>query len=261
MVESISDKPSGSRVISRILPPAIRFWLQTQLDHVEELGFHLQGRDREILSGHIPEVLLTAQKAIYQGLHLSQVDLKASSIRINLGQVIRRQPLRLLAPFPVSGEVCVTETDLNASLQSPLLGEGIYEFLRLIAKSQPQAVGLASILQQLPARTVLPYYQPQASIKPNHVLLTLTPGDGYTVPAIAIATDLIIRDGHHLCLENPQWLSGQEGDLAAIVLDSLQGFEIDLGPDVTITSCQIQTQQLLLKGTLRVLPDTAEDDA
>ncbi|NEQ43643.1 MAG: DUF2993 domain-containing protein [Leptolyngbya sp. SIOISBB] len=122
MEEISSTQPRGSRIISRVLPPAIRLWLSTQLEYVENLQFQIQGRDREILSGHIPEIYLSAQKAVYQGIHLSQAAATARSIQVNLGQVMRRKPLRLLAPFPISGEVELTEADFNDSLQSPPAG-------------------------------------------------------------------------------------------------------------------------------------------
>ncbi|NER82256.1 MAG: DUF2993 domain-containing protein [Leptolyngbya sp. SIO1D8] len=253
MVESTPDKPNGSRLISRMLPPAIRLWLHTQMEHIEDLVFRLEGRDREILSGHIPEVLLSAQKAIYQGIHLSQIAVKASGIRINLGQVIRRKPLRLLAPFPVSGDLCVTAADLNESLQSPLLGQGIYDFLRLIAKSQPEATDLEIIVNAFSERTILPYYHPTADIAPENITLQLTPRDGQTMPPIAIATQLVIKDGHRLCLENPQWLTDSASETQTSI-SALHGFEIDLGPEVTLTKCDIQRDQLSLAGTIRVLP-------
>jgi hypothetical protein len=254
VIDPSPDQSSGSRIISRILPPAIRLWLSTQLDHVDNLVFRIEGRDRDILSGHIPEVSLSAQKAIYQGIHLSQAAVKASEIRVNLGQVIRRKPLRLLAPFPVSGDVLLTATDLNYSLQSPLLGEGLYDFLRLLAESQAEAAHLQTILAELPARTVLPNYQPSASITADGITLRLLPGEGQTLPPIAIATQLVIKDGHRLCLENPHWLS--EMDAARTTpLPALHGFEIDLGPEVTLTQCEIQADQLSLAGTVRVLPE------
>ncbi|MEM9003696.1 MAG: DUF2993 domain-containing protein [Cyanobacteria bacterium P01_F01_bin.86] len=259
MVGSTSAKSSGSGVISRLLPPAIRLWLHTQVEHVEELVFRIEGRDHQILSGHIPEVLLSAQKAVYQGVHLSQVAVKASGIHINLGQVIRRKPLRLLSPFPVSGNVYLTTADLNHSLQSPLLGEGLYSFLQLLAQSQPEAADLQAILNRFPNRTVLPHYAPTARIGPDHITLKLIPGEGQTLPPIAIATQLGIQDGHRLCLKEPRWLT--EPDTATTTpLPALHGFEIDLGSEVILTECAIQTDQLSLAGSIRVMPGIEESE-
>ena len=68
-----ADEPAERGLISRLLPPAIRLWLHSQLDQLEGLGFQLEGKDRQILSGHIPQVRLSAQQAVYRGLHVSQV--------------------------------------------------------------------------------------------------------------------------------------------------------------------------------------------
>jgi len=255
VVESSSAQPGGSRIISRVLPPAIRFWLSSQLERVDDLQFQIQGRDRELLSGHIPEIYLSAQKAIYQGIHLSQAAVTARAIRVNLGQIIRRKPLRVLAPFPISGEVELTAADFNASLQSPLLGEGLYDFLQLLAQSQPEASPLKTLLDHLPDRTVQPHYQPTATIAADQIMLRLRP-QAPELPAIAIRTQLSIRDGHRLCLDNPHWLvdDAQSQSAAAQPLPDLHGFEIDLGAEVMLTECRVADDKIVLAGSVRVLP-------
>ena len=206
------------------------------------------------MSGHIPEIALSAQKAIYQGIHLSQAAVTASSIRVNLGQVIRRKPLRLLAPFPIHGAVELTEADFNDSLQSPLLGEGLYDFLQLLARSQPETTLLQDMLNALPERTVHSHYQASAAIQSEQVILRLQPKQA-DVTAIAISTQLSIRDGHRLCLDSPHWLTTDtDATPSGVPLSDLHGFEIDLGNEVTLTDCQVADQKLKLSGTIRVLP-------
>ncbi len=254
MVDSSSPSTGGSRVISRLLPLAIRLWLSTQVDRVENLVFRIEGGDRTLLSGHIPEVVLSAQAAVYQGIHLSQAALKATDIRINLGQVIRRKPLRLLAPFPVSGRVEVTTEDLNRSLQeAPLLGEGLYDFLRLLANSQPEAAYLNTLLDRLPKPTLTPHYQASAHIQPTGIDINLHPKLGEDLPPIALSTQLVIKDGHRLCLENPHWIvDAATADKTA--LPELHGFEIDLGSKITLTDCTLERDRLSLAGTIRIMP-------
>ena len=115
----------------------MRLWIQSQLDHVESLEFTLQGKDRQIVSGYVPEVSLSAAKAVYAGLHLSQVMATATEIRFNLGQMLRGKPLRLLQAFPIEGQVCLYANDLLASLQSRLLAEGLQDVLLRLVKAQP----------------------------------------------------------------------------------------------------------------------------
>ena len=126
--ETNKTSGKGSRLIGRILPAAVRFWLRSQVEQVDSLSLALEGRDRQLLSGYLPGVSVSAEQAIYQGIHIGQLQLSAQDIRINVGQVVRGKPLRLLKVFPVLGEVALTSDDLNASLSSELLAGGLRDF-------------------------------------------------------------------------------------------------------------------------------------
>lgn len=247
-----ASNPQGSRWISRLLPAAVRFWLQSQAEQIENLVFEIQGRDREILRGHLPGVTLSAEKAIYQGMHLSQLAVEAKEIRINLGQVLRGKPLKLLAPFPVTGRVCLTTADLNASLNADLLGTGLYDFLTQFAAAQADGAALQAVLAACPDKTVQPHYDAQAILGSGVITLQLTPKPGQTVPAIAIETGLEIEAGRYLRLRDPHWLAATGGDRQA--LPDLHGFAIDLGSEVTLTACTVEPDRMVLAGQVQVLP-------
>jgi hypothetical protein len=89
----------------------------------------IEGSDRQIFSGAIPKVTAAARGAVYRGLHLTEVAIEGAGIRVNLGQVIKGQPLRLLESFPVFGVLRLIQADLNASLKAPLLADALSEFL------------------------------------------------------------------------------------------------------------------------------------
>ena len=118
----MSGEEKGSRIIGRILPAAVRLWLRSQVEQVEHLSVVLEGRDRDIISGYLPGVSVSAMRTIYRGIHIGELRLSAQDIRINVGQVVRGKPLRLMQIFPVIGEVALSAADLNASLGSALLG-------------------------------------------------------------------------------------------------------------------------------------------
>jgi hypothetical protein len=242
----------GSRWISRLLPAAVRFWLQSQAEHIENLVFDIQGRDRQILQGHLPGVTLSAEKAIYQGMHLSQIAVEAANIRVNLGQIVRGKPLRLLAPFPVSGRLCLSAADLNASLNSELLGTGLYDFLTQFAAAQADGADLQAVLAACPDKTVQPHYDAHATLGSDTITLQLTPRPGEAIPAIAIETGLVVEAGRYLKLQDPHWLPNGSGQRQA--LTELHGFSIDLGPEVALTECAIAPNQMVLAGNLQVLP-------
>ncbi|NEQ43642.1 MAG: hypothetical protein F6K00_08815 [Leptolyngbya sp. SIOISBB] len=123
-----------------------------------------------------------------------------------------------------------------------------------MAQSQPEAMPLQQVLDSLPDRTVHSHYQANAAIDADQIILRLHPKvDDLLV--IAISTQLSIRDGHRLCLDNPHWLTDDSTAAAtSIPISDLQGFEIDLGTEVTLTNCQVAANKLMLSGTVRVLP-------
>ncbi len=118
-----------SRIVSRFLSPALKFWLKSQLEQVEELKVQITGGDRQIITGKIPQAYVAAAQIIFRGLHLTEVELSANEIMINIGQIIKGKPLKILKPFPIFGNLKLLQSDFNASLQSPLLAQAIIEFL------------------------------------------------------------------------------------------------------------------------------------
>ncbi|NJO19656.1 MAG: DUF2993 domain-containing protein [Spirulinaceae cyanobacterium RM2_2_10] len=122
----------GRAPLGRLLESAVQLWLRTQVERIDELQVAIAGRNRQILQGYIPEVALAARTAIYQGLHLERAALTGQNIRINLGQILRGQPLRLLEPITASGELFLTAANLQASLASPLLRQALTDLLALL---------------------------------------------------------------------------------------------------------------------------------
>ena len=238
--EQTENSPGGSRLVSRLLPPAVRLWIHQQLDHVENLEFRLVGRDRQILSGHVPAVMLAAERAIYQGLHLSQVQAEAKNIRINLGQVMRGKSLHLLQRFPVTGSLMMSEPDLNASLAAPLMQQALQDFLQLLL----QQTGLYASLSPPPEIAAA-----TLRLQPSLITLELTT----TAAAWILKTGLEMREGHILALSNPT-LTSVGNQPQNHFPKSVASFEIDLGDEVEISFLKIAEQRLMLQGTVYVVP-------
>lgn len=236
----------GSRLISRLLPPAIRFWLQAQLDHIEGLSFRINGKDRQILSGYIPEVGLSAQRAVYQGLHVSQVEIAATEIQINLGQVVRGKPLRLLQPFPVSGQVSLGESDLRNSLMSPLLAQGLGDVLSQLKLAE---LDLSSGAQSIADLGLDAYLTQIADLElaPNQLTLIWASPSPEHAP-LRLQTGLIIEAGRWLHLDQP---SVRLGDSAPMALENVT---FDLGPEVDIKRLTVIATMIQLEGVVRVIP-------
>jgi LmeA-like phospholipid-binding len=239
-----ADATPAKGLISRVLAPAIQLWLKSQVEQVEHLQVGIQARDRQILSGTIPQITLLAQKVIYQGLHLSDVDLTGRNIRVNLGQVIQGKPLQLLEPIAVNGMVILLEADLNASLAAPLLADAIKLFLLdlLRSGSLEAVVGGDLNLQNL-----------QMRLMPTALTLRAD-----LISQTGQATEIALRSGLHLSqpnqlqLQNPQWLPHFNAK-RGLPLKELDGYEFDLG-DAQLTALTITQGQLECHGQLLVQP-------
>jgi len=118
-----------TQIITKVLTPAIKLWLRTQLSQVSGLEVQIQASDRQIFSGIIPRVSIFASNAVYQGIHATQIKLAAEKIQINIGGILKGKSLRLLETVPVIGELIITEQDLNNSLLSNLLSTALQDVL------------------------------------------------------------------------------------------------------------------------------------
>jgi len=117
------------RIITKVLTSAIKLWLRSQLNQVSHLQVQIEASDRQLLSGCIPGVLIAASNAVYQGIYLTQIELQAEKIQLNVASILKGQPLQLSAIVPVVGKLIMTEPDLNKSLSSPLLLTAINDVL------------------------------------------------------------------------------------------------------------------------------------
>jgi hypothetical protein len=218
-------------------------WLRSQVEEVESLQFKIIGGDRQILSGHIPTVSVAASRAIYQGLHLSQLQLEGSSIRVNLGQILKGKPLRLLEPVLVAGQLLLRDSDLQASLQAPLLSTAVTEFLSTLLQSDKITNLIADLKEQKISWQQVNIAQDQ---------LTLF---GTLTDAVQQTTPIIIRAG--LQLATPQVLKLNPFQVQISPTASpfnFDGFQVDLGSDVDLQEIALTPGQLLCRGRLTVLP-------
>ncbi|PZV12943.1 MAG: hypothetical protein DCF21_14835 [Leptolyngbya sp.] len=249
--------PRGSRLISRLLPPAIRLWLHTQFDHIEGLEFAIDGKDRQILGGYLPGVNLAAHQVVYRGLHVSQAQVSAADIRVNLPQVLRGKPLRLLQPFPVAGRVTILADDLRASLRSPLLGQGLRDVLTQLLSSAEEVIPLDQWIGDGEAPTTV-------DIELDADRLTLrwpriSPSPEASEPeasdpeSLELTTGLAIKEGRWLCLCQPvirRLPATGEPPLPMPLADTA----FDLGPEVDIRQLSVTSQGIDLDGMVRVIP-------
>jgi LmeA-like phospholipid-binding len=231
-------------LISQVLAPAIALWLRSQTEKIDQLNVTIGAGDRQILAGCIPEITITAQGAVYQGLHLSEIQITGQNIRINLGQVLRGKPLQLLEPVPIESAASLSEADLNASLTAPLLHQAIQDLVQfLLATTGISNDAPALNLQNL---TVV--------LANGQVTLggEIWSTSGVKTP-IGLRTGLRLSGPNRLQLVGPVWLPHATAK-RGLPLRDLEGHEFDLGPTTVIRELQVEPGRLSCQGQLLVQP-------
>ncbi|MFN6569698.1 DUF2993 domain-containing protein [Dendronalium sp. ChiSLP03b] len=236
MPEDNSQKSSKKiKLITNLLTKALKLWLRAQVSQVSQLEVEIRASDRQILSGCIPWVSIFASHAVYQGLHLTRIQLVAENIQINIGSVLKGQPLRLLETVAVFGDLIVGEKDLNNSLSSELLSTALNDVLvKLLPEHCPKSK---------------PISWQKITLDNNQIIMRamLTPPSE--------ATHLDIYLGLKL-------LSGQELQLSQIqvkqnevpLLEGNHSYNFYLGSDVDIEELNSIPGQLLCRGRINVNP-------
>ncbi|MBE9168733.1 DUF2993 domain-containing protein [Pleurocapsales cyanobacterium LEGE 06147] len=230
-------------MIDKVLSTAIRLWLRSQVERVEELEVKITGGDRQILGGYISRVSLTTNHAVYRGLHLRQIKLAGENIRVNLAQILKGKPLQLLEPVAVTGQVWLEETDLKASLSSPLLVSALTDLLSTLLTAN-------GIEQE--RHPLVDYQMHWQTISVGNDKLTvggrLIHSNNQEI-AIAIRTGLRIANGSTLKL-SPLYLE----TIPQLWSSTCNQLEMDLDSEVAIEQLSLEAGKLFCSGGLTVLP-------
>lgn len=234
----MSNHQKKSHLITRFLSPAIKLWVKSQLDSLADFSIHIEAGDREILQGKINSITIEAKQAIYQGICVNQASVNTTNIEVNLGGILRGKPLKLLHPIYILGEINLNQNDLQESLKSTLLTQGLTDFIQLLLQHE----GI----------TVTPNYNiswHQINLENNFITLNgkISNNSGEE-KSINIKTTLIIDHGQKL-LFNSLHIEGIE----EINHKTINNFVINLGNDVELEKLIIDKNSLLCSGKIKVV--------
>lgn len=200
-----------------------------------ELQVEIVAGDRQMLAGVVPSVAVAAQKIVYRGIAVHQVELLAKQITINLKQVVRGKPLQLLQPVMININARMTSTDLDSSLTAPFFNKAITDLVKQILASADQNWSIQWQSAAIQAHQVV--LQGQVQKSPNQ-----------PVP-ISIQTGIELVTGRALRLT--PLLINCELDLPG---SDLRSYEIDLGDQVNLQELTLQADELLCNGEIQVNP-------
>jgi hypothetical protein len=226
-------------VIAKLLSSAVKLYLRSQVEAVEALQVRIIGKSKQILQGYIPQVLLSCDRAVYRGLHLSQVQLDGKDIAVNLPEVIKRQPLKLLEAVFVEIQLRLDGHDLQASLNSALLQSGLSDLWQMIL-----AVQNHDDSQEL---TQLKVEWQTIAIGDRQLDFTgiYQDASGET-QTIACSMGIDLANAHTLGCS----LLNITSNLSSHHLK--RQLEIDLGTDIALQELTIESEQILCRGKIRI---------
>ena len=233
---------SKSEIISRFLTPAVKLWLRSQLETAEDLNINISAQDRQILKGKISQVSLQTTKAIYQGIHVSQAEVSTEDIAVNLGGILRGKPLKLLQPIFVQGNIKLSPEDLQTSIYSELLAQGLIDLVAILLEKK----GITE------TQTILDNYQfdwENLTISPDKFFLTANLIDtNQQQYELILRAGLTLKSNREL-LFDPIHLEGIP-EWGNIIINNL---EIDLGNDVELKELILTEEQLSCSGKVKVV--------
>ena len=220
-------------MISKLLSTAVKLYLRSQVERAEYLKVKIIGRNKQILTGYIPQVFLSCSHAVYQGLYLSQVELRGADIAFNLPEVLKKQPLKLIEPVFVDLELKLFAADLQASIDSSLLQSGIRDLWKMILARQGD----------YPADSPIEWIT--IAIANQELNLTGIYRDAAgEIQQLGLSTGISLADSHTLCL-SPMKIA-RESSTNEIENE----LKIDLGTDIAIEKLVIEPQQILCAGKI-----------
>ncbi|NJN29250.1 MAG: DUF2993 domain-containing protein [Synechococcales cyanobacterium RM1_1_8] len=261
-------RPPPQNLVTSILAPALKLWLRSQVSSVDqlEIGIGSQAEagaslsSRQMLAGHIPEVRVMAQGAIYRGLHLGQLNLQGQNIRMNLGQAVRGKPLRLLAPIAVKLNLSLSPAQLNDSLRSPLLAPLLADWLSLLqhqlccpGADRLAGPGLAGLDQRQLDHPQLELGQGRLRLLLRWVEPGGDAGKDQVQGNLVLDSGLKLEGGRSLLLHQPRWQQQPPAGFRAD-LSPLEAAVINLGEEIHLEELSITPEQLRLQGQLMVQP-------
>jgi len=237
MTQPSSPKTNNSklRIITKVLISAIKLWLRSQLNQVSHLEVQITASDRQLLSGCVPGVFISASHLVYKGLHITQIELQAENIQLNVSSILKGQPLQLSAIVPVVGKLMITEQNLNNSLSSPLLLTAIND-------------GLIPLLAEYSLNSKSITWR-KITLDNQLLILHGIPISDIEGAFFNIYLGLELLNGQELQLTQVQVKTDQE-----VFLEKNSPYIINLGTDVDFEKISLMPEQLSCYGRININP-------
>ena len=229
-------------LVNKLLSGAVKILLYSQVSDIDNLKIKTIGKDKQILTGNIPEVLISASNVLYRGIYLTKVKIVGTNIKFDFSQVISQKSLKLSEPILIDLEAFVLAEDLQKSVFSSLVSSGLtdiwYRFLSL-----PNDIEILDKEYQNYQWNYLSFAQDEITFRGIYLKSNTQQS------TIEIQTKIKALDEHSLIL-SPISIN----TIPALPINQAKSLTFELGKQVSIKQLEITEKHLLIKGTITVYP-------
>jgi hypothetical protein len=109
---------AGGGPVMQLLSGALQRWLRGRAQSVETLEIQLHGSAFQLLRGRLEGVTVLARRVIYDGLEIEQVALRSDAIQLQMGNLLKGQPLQLDQCFRIQGTLAFSPEAMTRTLAS-----------------------------------------------------------------------------------------------------------------------------------------------
>jgi hypothetical protein len=115
----MASETGGSGPVMQLLASGLQLWIRQRCQSIDSLDIELQGSALGLLRGRLEGVQLLARRAVYQHLPIEQVELVSDSISVQMGNLLKGQPLVLEQPFAIAGQLSFSAAGLMTLFSHP----------------------------------------------------------------------------------------------------------------------------------------------
>jgi len=102
----------------KILSIALKLWIKSKCQTLEQLQIKLTGSTIDLLKGRLKGADLYAYKVVLMNMHINQAKLESGPLTIDINLRNQEQKINLTQPFKVKGQLLLDEQGINQTLLS-----------------------------------------------------------------------------------------------------------------------------------------------
>ena len=229
-------------LINKLLSGAVKLWLYSQVSEIKNLKITVSGKDRQILRGDIPKILISASNALYRGIYLSKIETLGTNIKFDLSQVVNQKSLKLLEPIEINIQALLLAKDLQRSLSSSLLSAGLTDIWHQLLSLPTATVDVAKKYNSY-QWNYLSFASEEVAFKGIYSQSNINQS------AVGIQTKIKLFDQNSLMLA-PLAIT----TIPELPIAQTQPLIFNLGEQVSIKQLEITQEHLFVQGTITVYP-------